>query len=170
MARHEADKEDLMVEATALVERAEYQCRSDDSEACSWSVVTVGFRRDQSLSVYFDQNPFYQFDPEGRLRRAHVDGLLYRSQTTTLACLQRARTETATTLLRRDLDESELRQFRNRLRLLLTNLQQLFERQELVCLREVTSVADFATRVSESLNRILSHTDSFLSSAIRQRQ
>ena len=46
MARHEEDREDLLAEATALVERAELVV-----EGAAESVV-IGFRRDGCASIY----------------------------------------------------------------------------------------------------------------------
>lgn len=113
MAREESDREDLMREAVALVRRAEFTFpdRSDP--------VFAGFKRTGGLSIYFGPDPVYQFDDEGRLRRAYVDGLLYRTQGETLARLRRERTERETTLVRTDLTIAELESFlesmRNRL-------------------------------------------------------
>src|SRR5690606_13058939 len=70
--------------------------------------IVAGFRRDVSLSVYIGADPGFHFDPEGRLKRAYVDGKLYRTQGDTLAELTRERTETETILRRRDLDAVEL--------------------------------------------------------------
>lgn len=106
MARHEADREDLIREAVALPHRAEIALIGESR------VVTVGFRSNGALSVFFDQDPVYQFDPEGRLRRAYVGGFLFRSQHTGLAKLERRRNEAQTILLRTDLSEGEQMTFR----------------------------------------------------------
>lgn len=105
MARQEQDKEDLMREAVALRERVELEV-SGESE-----YVTAGFRSTGALALYFGGDPVYQFDPEGRLRRAFVDGLLFRTQGHTLAELTRVRTDAATELQRRDLSNVELAEF-----------------------------------------------------------
>jgi hypothetical protein len=97
LARHEADREDLLAEATALVRRAELTGPGFTDP------VVAGFRRDGSLSVYFGSDPAYHLDPQGRLKRAFHSGRLYRTQGETLAELTRERTATETTLRRRDL-------------------------------------------------------------------
>ena len=174
MARHEEDKEDLMTEATALVDRAEYRRREDvpgiAHSDVRWYMVTIGFRKDGSCSVYFDQNPFYQFDHEGRLRRAHWNGLLYRSQTNTLACLERSRSSEATTLLRRDLSPNELQDFRDHMRNMIEDLQNLFHGKSLVCARIVSESPDLSDRICAFLQIVLEHSDQFLSSSIRGRK
>ena len=117
MARVEHDREDLLREATALRERAALvvpglpepvTCGFRDStaeqskEPCNWS-------------VYFGSDPVYHFDSEGRLRRAFADGFLYRSQGSTLARLNRVRTERETILSRHDLSAAECEVFLTRM-------------------------------------------------------
>lgn len=105
MARIESDREDLMREATAYGRRAECRLPGDDE------VVFAGLRATGACSVYFGADPVYHLDDESRLRRAFVDGDLYRTQGTTLARLRRHRTESATELRRVDLDEDSLTTF-----------------------------------------------------------
>jgi hypothetical protein len=102
MARNEADREDLIREAVALTERAELQCTSFPE------AVTVGYRTTGAFSVFFGQDPVYQFDPDYRLRRAFENGSLFRSHETTLARMIRQRTEEQTLLIRSDLLPDEL--------------------------------------------------------------
>ncbi len=118
MARNESDREDLMGEATALVRRIELSI-TDAPES-----IVAGFRKTGALSIYFGADPVYHIDEEMRLRRAYVDGLLYRTQGTTLAQLDRQRTETSTTLNRHDLTEDECNKF---CELVTTNIQVLLD-------------------------------------------
>ena len=105
MARHEADREDLLAEAQALLPRAEWRLPGRSE------LVTAGLRRDGFVSVYFGGDPCYHFDREGRLRRAFVANSLYRTQGTTLARLTRERTATETRLNRVDLSADEVQEF-----------------------------------------------------------
>lgn len=107
MARHEADREDLIREATALKNRVEWQIPGESE------LVFTGVRPGGHLSVYIGPDPVYQFSPDGGLRRAYVDGFLYRTQGTTLAKLHRERSPQQTVLLRSDLTEDELSEFLN---------------------------------------------------------
>ena len=116
MTRTESDREDLIREAVALSPRAELLTPGCDRP------VTVGFRDKTALSLFFGQDPVYQFDQAGRLRRAFVDGLLYRSQRSTLAQLERVRTAERTFLSRIDLTETRLNQFRAAMTGRITNL------------------------------------------------
>lgn len=105
MTRHESDREDLIKEATAYVRRAEFSLKS------TGAIVFVGIRRDDVLAIYYDQDPMYQFDVEGRIRRALVDGVLFRGQGESLSRLQRQRSAQETVLTRSDLSRAELTTF-----------------------------------------------------------
>jgi hypothetical protein len=104
----ETDREDLLREAVALVRRMELLVMPGNR------VIVVGFRSTGWMSVYFNADLMYQFDDLGRLRRAYIDGLLYRSGGRVLAELHRQRSESETTLVRRDLDSGPLVEFRDR--------------------------------------------------------
>ncbi|MDG1893349.1 MAG: hypothetical protein P8J37_00415 [Fuerstiella sp.] len=170
MARVETDKEDLMVEATALVSRAEFRRETNSEDETAWRIVTVGFRRDNSFTVYFEQDPFYQFDVKGLLRRSFEGGLLFRTQSTTLAQLRRIRTDGQTTLSRTDLSAAELEEFRLRMRKHLEDLQREFADGTLTMLRCVAADSDMQTRTGHFLSTVLAHGAAFLAPTIRGRK
>src|SRR5580700_4404003 len=97
--------EDLMRELVALIERVDLRGPAITDR------IIAGFHRDDRLSLYFAEGPYYQFDPEGRLRRALIDGRLFRTQGNGLAALTRVRNADETVLIRQDLDSAELEQF-----------------------------------------------------------
>ena len=105
MARNESDREDLIREATAMRDRIEWQIPGDSEP------VFAGVHSEGRLSVYFGQDPVYQFNSCGQLRRAYVEGFLYRTQGKTLAKLHRERSPDQTVLARSDLNSDELSQF-----------------------------------------------------------
>lgn len=105
MARQETDREDLLREATALVERAEIQVAGESEP------VTVGFRRDGSLSVFFGGEAVYQFNTAGELRRAFAGGLLYKAERGRLVELRRERSLTEVVLVRRELSADQTASF-----------------------------------------------------------
>jgi len=176
MARIESDKEDLMAEASALAERAEFQMSATDSEIEASAddsptvIVTVGFRRNDHFSLYFDQDPFYQFDTNGMLRRAYEGGFLYRSQGTTLTQLHRQRTEESTVLRRVDLPQQELEDFRQRMRTMLSHFLKHMQTGQLNRLRFESPRGDIETRTATALTLVLNRDDHFLSTAIRKRR
>lgn len=167
MTRNESDKEDLIKDATAMVDRAEFSAVSAVENPI---IVTAGFRKDSSLGLYFAQDPFYQFAPDGLLRRAYENGFLYRSQTTTLARLNRTRTAQQTTLNRNDLNPTELQGFRCRMTARLQCFVEQLEAGTTQRLRSVTDKSNFDTILIEALNHILQIDTPFLSTAINTRK
>ena len=117
MARMEQDREDLMREATALNPRIEWDVPGDVE------LVVTGWKASGDLSIYLGQDPVYQFDSDGRLRRAYESGFLYRTQGSTMARIHRERSARQTTLVRHDLNVAELDEFLTRMRRRLTRLQ-----------------------------------------------
>lgn len=105
MARQESDREDLIRDAVAYADRIEWLVPGEAMP------VFAGLRNDGCFAVYFGPDPVYHFDSEGRLRRAFVDGLLYRTQGSTLASLDRQRMADETVLERSDLKADDLASF-----------------------------------------------------------
>lgn len=103
MARHESDREDLLREATALVERVELEVTSFDQP------IVVGFRRNGCGSIYFGADPVVQFNADGAVRRGYRNGRLLKAEHGQLVELQRQRTAEATVLERRELTADEQR-------------------------------------------------------------
>jgi hypothetical protein len=98
--RIERDREDLLAEATALVERIELRL-SDGAEH-----VIIGFRANGCGSVYFGAEEAYQFNTAGELRRAFREGELYKAERGRLVRLTRLRAENEVQLRRHDLDDA----------------------------------------------------------------
>src|SRR5215212_3746686 len=124
MAREESSRENLLREATALVERIELSPRTTDvsiaaSKLLDQSIV-AGFRRDGALSIFFGEDPVYQFNAAGELRRAYCNGKLLKATRGQLAALERVRTENEVQLVRHELSREEeavfLKQMEDRLR------------------------------------------------------
>ncbi len=149
MARQEADREDLIAEATALVERAEF------SVPGLAQPVTAGRRRSGGWSIYFGGDPCYHFDDAGRLRRAFAEGKLYRTQGETLAELVRIRTAEATELRRRDLDAEELAAFLMNVTRELEQLRDELKTGGACCTRSVPADCEIARMLSAELERIV---------------
>ena len=69
MAKHEASREDLIRDAVAMVDRAEYVSAAAET-------VVVGFRSSGAISFYFGDQPVYQFSTERKLRRVYWEGIV----------------------------------------------------------------------------------------------
>src|SRR5438874_13749235 len=101
MAQRETNREDLLREATALVERAEIRIPGEQEP------IVVGFRRDGSASFFFGADPVYQFNSAGEFRRGYIAALLYKAERGRLIALRRERSEAQVVLLRSALSPEE---------------------------------------------------------------
>ena len=104
MARDELPREDLIGEATALVERIELTTPDGVT-------VVAGFRIGGEFSIFFGDDPVYHFNALNELRRAYGDGLLIKAVRRRLFSLRRVRTEHESQLVRRELSDAEQKTF-----------------------------------------------------------
>lgn len=145
MAREEEDREDLLREATALVERIELRL-PDETET-----IVAGFRRNGAASLFFGADPVYQFNAMGELRRAYVGGKLYKAERGTLVQLTRVRTADETQLVHRDLAAAETQVL---LTSMSTRLRKLGEAlSAAIVIGQVPPDGDVLTRVRTELVR-----------------
>jgi len=142
--------EGLMRELVALTERVELR-----GPAVADRIV-AGFHRDGRLSVYFGEDPYYQFDPEGRMRRALIDGRLFRTQGNGLVALTRVRSAEATELVRRDLDSAELGRFVGLMLERVRTLREALASGRLEVTRQVPTDASVVGRLLGKLEVVLS--------------
>jgi hypothetical protein len=150
MALDDSDREDLLREATALVERVELALSDSASDVAK---VVVGFRRDGALSVFFGAEPVYQFNAAGELRRAFCDGLLFKAAGGRLVSLERIRTADEVQLMRRDLSEVDQQAFIARLDQDLRRLAGHLETDSFRIVGQVPAHADVMSRVRTWLAR-----------------
>lgn len=136
MARHEQDREDLLAEATALVERAELNL------AGHVEPVVVGFRRDGAASVYFGGETAYHFNSAGQLRRAYQAGLLLKAEHGQLVSLDRRRVPGEVQLVRHELSDQETCDFLDNLAARLVALQESLSQGEYQIVGQVPAAVD----------------------------
>lgn len=148
MARSEHDREDLLREAAALVERAELQI-----EGCDEPVV-VGFRRNGSFSCYFGGDPVYQFNTAGELRRAFVAGLLYKAEEGRLVVIERERNSSQTLLRSKPCERAEEAIFLTAARERLQSLYLALERRYFTLVGEIPSGGDVVERARKWLSAL----------------
>ncbi len=110
MAREESDREDLLGEATALVERIELRIPAFAEP------VVAGFREEGAASFYFGPDCVYQFNSAGELRRGFENGRLIAAGRGGLYRLTRERTATSHSLLRREFTPEETAEYLARAR------------------------------------------------------
>jgi hypothetical protein len=83
MARKEHAREDFLADATAMVARIELR------PTRAAEPVLAGFRPDGSLSLLFGEDPVYQFNSLGQLRRAFVGDRMYKADRQRLLAIER---------------------------------------------------------------------------------
>lgn len=149
MARNEADREDLLAEATALVERIELWL---DNEHPS---VVVGFRATGAASLYFGADPAYHFNADGELRRAYLAGRLLKAEEGRLVSLLRERVPGEVRLLRHALDAAETQSLLDDLTRQLQLLHEAIAQPTTRVLGQVPETVDVHSRVTEWLERAL---------------
>jgi hypothetical protein len=142
MARYEQDREDILREATALVERVELSIPD-----CTEPIV-AGFRRDGSASFYFGADPVLQFNVHGKLRRAYDQNQLIKAVRGKLVIMRRVRDEHATTLESRDMVDSEWTVFHDRMLALLAKLRNALRSGTARVDRQVPEIVDVTARVA----------------------
>ena len=145
MARETQDREDLLAEATALVERVELAIAGEPKP------IVAGFRRDGCLSLFFGADPVYQFNTSNELRRAYVGGKLYKAEKGKLIALDRRREANAIYLVRQPLDDGETREFLRQLTAQLRHLATAVLDGHYAVLRQVPPQAAVIGRVQDWL-------------------
>jgi hypothetical protein len=146
--RFEADREDLLGEATALVDRVELAVEGFADP------VVVGFRRQGGASVYFGADPAYHFNSAGELRRAYCGGLLYRADGGRLASLERRRNDGEVELVRREIGEDDQQAFLDRLARELAALRNALDAGGFTVRGQVSTSGDVMPKVLAWLARL----------------
>lgn len=103
MARREQRREDLLRDAVALKPRIQLRAPAPPLPN---ETVFAGWR-DDSLSLYFDEDPAYHFNSAGELRRGFIDHCLVKAERGRLVSMQRQRSEDEVTLARRELNDQQ---------------------------------------------------------------
>lgn len=145
MAREEQDREDLLAEATALVERVELQVAGFSE------LLVVGFRRGGDASFYFGAEHVYHFNAAGWLRRAYASGLLYKAERGRLVSLERRRTAGQVQLIRHELTEDETAGFLTSLAARLATLCDALASGRFEPLRQEPAEPDLVGRIRDWL-------------------
>jgi hypothetical protein len=141
MARRESDREDLLREATALVERAELQI------AGYGEPLVAGFRRDGAVSIFFTPELVLQFNHTNELRRAFIGSLLYKAERGKLIALRRERSDEAVALVRTELSLAETDALLSAMQEHLNRLRVSLDSSAYVLLGQVPATADVPSRL-----------------------
>jgi hypothetical protein len=141
MPREERDREDLLAEAKALVERVSLAIAGHDGP------VVAGFRRDGSASFYFSADRVYQFTSAGQLRRAFVGDLLYKAEQRQLISLRRERQAQTVELIRHVLDSPATEAFMIEMRSHLHALHHALSKAKFKMIGQVPQESDVIARI-----------------------
>ena len=148
MARDQSSREELLREATALVERIELQITGAQNASRDPNEhVVVGFRANGSASFFFGDDPVYQFNAAGQLRRAYCDGLLFKAAQGRLVSLQRVRRQNEVQLLSRQLSDVEQAAFAGEMQTRLRELADALQNGGFEVIGQVPADANVLNRV-----------------------
>ena len=124
MTEHEGQREDLIATATALVQRVELAIDGFPD------LLVVGFRSDGAASLFVGEDPVYQFNARGELRRVFRAGKLVKAASGRLVELTRQRTDNRVDMASRELTDQQHQQLLSQLRQTLDRLQAaLYQKQ-----------------------------------------
>src|SRR5687767_9752074 len=141
MARQESDREDIMREATALVQRAEFRLTGESEP------VVFGLRREGAASFFFGQDPVFHFNSRYELRRAYVGGELIKAEQGKAVRLRRVRTDSEVQLQRCQLLPVECEALLDSLQTRLAQLRPRLEANELQVVAVHPPDADMIARL-----------------------
>ena len=145
MAKQEHARENLLAEATALVERVDLNVSGIDDH------VVVGFRTNGCGSIYFGEQPVYQFNRKNELRRALVGETLFKSQHGRIVALRRRRVNGQLELRRHDLEDREAATFLATMQSRLVQLRRALEAGQFSCNGQVPEGAELIGRAAHWL-------------------
>jgi hypothetical protein len=148
LSRTEQDREDLIVEATALVERAELAAAGFSEP------VVIGFRADGCASLYFGPDPAWHFNTRLQLRRAYIAGVLYKAERGQLVSLERRRTAGEVQLVRDDLKGQRQNQVLSQLAQFLAQFHADLQAGNVRVLRQVPADSDLLARIRRWLDSL----------------
>jgi hypothetical protein len=141
MARHQEDREDILREATAFVERVELEIDGLEDP------VVVGFRSASGPAFFFGADPVYQFNSQSQLRRGYRQGQLLKAEAGRLIELRRERTSSSMNLVRHELDEQQLSEFMRQLTGRLQLIREALQAQHFHVLGQVPVEVDVVGRL-----------------------
>lgn len=128
MTGQEHEREDLIATATALVERVELVVSGFADS------LVIGFRSNGAGSIFVGEDPVYQFNVQGELRRGFRAGKLIKAEAGRLVALRRQQEENRADLVRHELSEEQAADFLSELQQNLDRLKTaLREKQYRLC-------------------------------------
>ena len=141
--QHEGQREDLIRMATALVQRVELAIDGFPD------LLVIGFRRDGAASLFVGEDPVYQFNARGELRRAFQAGKLVTAESGRLVELTRQRADNRVDMRRQELTDLQQDQFLSQLRQTLDKLQRALQQNQYRVTGQVPADQDVVRQASQ---------------------
>jgi hypothetical protein len=151
LAREPQQREDLMRDARALVERAEIVWHSQQPP------LVMGRHRTGGTSFYFGEDPVYHFTSDGLLRRAYALGLLYKAEAGRLVEIRPVRVPGEVQLRSRALSAQQQADFLTTLTERLQQLLTRFDRGDCHVAAEIPVDAPVVATLMEGLRALLAN-------------
>ena len=148
MTQHEGQGEDLIRTATAFVQRIELAIDGFSE------LLVVGFRSDGAASFFIGEDPVYQFNAAGELRRAFRVGKLLKAESRKLVELTRKRADNRVDMVSCELSEAEQQQFLSQIWKTLRELQQALLGQRYRVTRQVPDEQDIVGQVIQWIDQL----------------
>jgi hypothetical protein len=142
------EREDILREATALVERVELEIPGFAEP------IACGFRRDGSVSLFFGADPVFQFNTACELRRAFVGGRIHKVERGRLIAFTKERTAREVALIRHELTDDEAYTLLTTMQSHLCHLREALAGNHYTVVGQVPSEADICVRVSRWLKAL----------------
>jgi len=146
--QHEGQREDLIRTATALVQRVELAVDGFPD------LLVIGFRRDGAASLFLGEDPVYQFNARGELRRAFQAGKLVKAESGRLVELTRQRADKRVDMLRHELTDLQHDQFLSQLRQTLDKLYRALQQNQYRVTGQVPADQDVARQASQWIGQL----------------
>ena len=124
MTGQEGQREDLIRTATALVQRVELAIDKFPD------LLVIGFRSDGAVSLFVGEDPVYQFNTRGELRRAFRAGKRVKAASGRLVELTRGPADNRVDMISRELTDQQQQEFLSQLRQTLDQLQGALQQKE----------------------------------------
>lgn len=148
MTQDEGQREDLIRTATALVQRVELAIEGFPD------LLVVGFRSDGAASLFVGEDPVYQFNAAGELRRAFRVGKLVKAESGRLVEMTRQRSENRVDMVSRELTDEQHQQFLRQLRTTLDQLLAALQENQYRVTGQVPADQDVVRQVTQWIKQL----------------
>ena len=142
-------EEDVFAEATALVERAKVEWANGNDP------LVFGFRASGALSIYFDAQRAYHFNPRNELRRIFLRGKLYKAEAGQLVQLEQRPQSAAIKLQNVSLSLEETSTILSEMNRRLIAIQNAVDTKQFRILGQIPAQVAIASRLRDAIPHLM---------------